>query len=654
GNLLERRTQDVLTIIENKSKTSAVTIAMTAILKQFQATPPPASDNIQGYILAVAINYNQGNSVYRPLGAARRWLEKEPSHSIHTLEDLVSKFINEFFPPSRTTNLRNKISNFQQRFDESFHEAWDRYKDLLHAFPHHGFTEFHQLDTFYNALNPSDQDSLNAAAGGNLLERRTQDVLTIIENKSKNFTIFHIVYFDQPRPPEKDILLKGMISSTSSHLESIPVLKYTLYPFYGVLGKTCTTYSSSPNQLFEELALITFPPKYDDDLQFEVEFDLKEIEFLLHQDIDSSLKDSIDQSNLANLADNFVDSMPEIIPKNLKTHAKGFCPPVFISSASLGNYKIPLCYDDDDDEESSIPLRDIIIFELPPCIAITPFVSTNYSLIMEDEHLNTIPGKESDEFIKSSVENLVPNPRNLFEPFFDEEIISIKIDPHHFNAESDLIKSLLNQDSSIISSSKIDSLLDEFAGELILLKSIPPRIDEADCNPEEEICLFEKFFDSLMEEIDLFLTVDDSMLPGIENDDYDSEGDILILEELLNNDSLSLSKNESFHYDIPSSPRPPAKPPDDDEIEPNLGILTIKVVGDISEHYVPVPRLLPTQPTHASNQEKYPHLLSHRDLKAFQLSSKSPMMIHGGNIPILDVPFLSSLTSSSMGGIGSS
>nr|GEV04435.1 hypothetical protein [Tanacetum cinerariifolium] len=54
---------------------------------------------------------------------ARRWLEKEPPRFILTWEDLISKFINEFFPPSRTINLRNEISNFQQRFDESFHEA---------------------------------------------------------------------------------------------------------------------------------------------------------------------------------------------------------------------------------------------------------------------------------------------------------------------------------------------------------------------------------------------------------------------------------------------------------------------------------------------------------------------------------------------------
>nr|GFB29116.1 hypothetical protein [Tanacetum cinerariifolium] len=143
--------------------------------------------------------------------------------------------------------------------------------------------------------------------------------------------------------------------------------------------------------------------------------------------------------------------------------------------------------------------------------------------------------------------------------------------------------------------------------------------------------------DSLRDEIDLSLTPDDFMPPGIEDDDYDSERDIL--EELLSNDSLSLPENESFHFDIPLSPRPPVKPLDD-EIEPNLGILTVKVVGNISEHYVSMPRLLPTQPTLASKQEKSPHLLSHQGLKAFQLSSKSPMMIYGGNIPILDIPFL--------------
>ncbi|GJX86631.1 hypothetical protein Tco_0337405 [Tanacetum coccineum] len=91
-------------------------------------------------------------------GPTRIWLDKEPPRSILTWDDL---------------------------FEETFSEAWDRFKDLLRACPRHGFTELHQLDTFYNGLNPSDQDSLNSAAGGNLLERSAQDVLNIIEKKSK-------------------------------------------------------------------------------------------------------------------------------------------------------------------------------------------------------------------------------------------------------------------------------------------------------------------------------------------------------------------------------------------------------------------------------------------------------------------------------------
>ncbi|GJW66504.1 reverse transcriptase domain-containing protein [Tanacetum coccineum] len=85
---------------------------------------------------------------------------------ILTWDDLVFKFINKFFPPSKTTNLRNEITRFQQRFDETFYEAWDRFNDLLRACPHHGFSELHQLDTFYNALKSNDQDLLNSAAGG--------------------------------------------------------------------------------------------------------------------------------------------------------------------------------------------------------------------------------------------------------------------------------------------------------------------------------------------------------------------------------------------------------------------------------------------------------------------------------------------------------
>ncbi|GJV14141.1 reverse transcriptase domain-containing protein [Tanacetum coccineum] len=118
-------------------------------------------------------------------GAARIWYDKEPINSILTWDDLVNKFVNQFFPPSKTTHLKNEISRFTQKFEETFSEAWERFKEMLRACPHHGFTELTQIDTFYNGLNENDQDSLNVAAGGNLLSKTTREALNIIENKSK-------------------------------------------------------------------------------------------------------------------------------------------------------------------------------------------------------------------------------------------------------------------------------------------------------------------------------------------------------------------------------------------------------------------------------------------------------------------------------------
>ncbi|GJT82231.1 hypothetical protein Tco_1056573 [Tanacetum coccineum] len=309
-------------------------------------------------------------------------------------------------------------------------------------------------------------------------------------------------------------------------------------------------------------------------------------------------------------------------------------------------------------KENIIPLNNMP--QISPVNAITPVLPTEepkYSLSMGDEHLSTIPETELDEVIKSSVENIVPilsefedfsdnesecdvpvcdesslifttfsnplfdynddftsgddkslsNEDVLMENFkiysnplfYDEEVISTKIDPHYFNAESILIESLLNRDTLIDSSPKFDFLLEEFSGELAHIDPIPPGIEEADFDLEEEIRLVKNLSydnsspqpleelnaeiadtileslspspipvedsDSHMEEIDLFLATDDSMPPGIENDDYDSEGDIRFIKELLSNNSPPLPENKSSNLDNfndPSSPRPPSKPSD--------------------------------------------------------------------------------------------
>nr|GEW80804.1 hypothetical protein [Tanacetum cinerariifolium] len=107
--------------------------------------------------------------------------------------------------------------------------------------------------------------------------------------------------------------------------------------------------------------------------------------------------------------------------------------------------------------------------------------------------------------------------------------------------------------------------------------------------------------DSLREEIDIFTGMDDLMTPGSENEDYDTEGDIHIFEELLSNDTPPIPKNESSnfdHHDNASFPRPPPEPLDVEIFfEPDSGVLTTNVVKGISEHYVLMPNILPTLPT---------------------------------------------------------
>ncbi|GKA67911.1 hypothetical protein Tco_0767828 [Tanacetum coccineum] len=260
-------------------------------------------------------------------------------------------------------------------------------------------------------------------------------------------------------------------------------------------------------------------------------------------------------------------------------------------------------FDDDDDEESSIPVRDIIS-KLPLCVAITPDLPITDSLIMGDEHLSTNPKTESDELIKSSDENLVPIPSES-EDFSDieSECDVPDCDDSQTTNFSTFSNPLLPNSTLVMTSQVMRSI------------TIPPRI----VNREHEefgliLVLWEvairysspvrqKIFkysivriieshstfsipvedsDSLREEIDIFPGPDDSIPPGIESDDYDSEGD---------DNSTSLPEFESFHVDYPDS-----------------GDSTIDVVEDIP---VDVPNILPTHPTLHMDFDFIP---SHNDL----------------------------------------
>nr|GFB17758.1 hypothetical protein [Tanacetum cinerariifolium] len=215
-----------------------------------------------------------------------------------------------------------------------------------------------------------------------------------------------------------------------------------------------------------------------------------------------------------------------------------------------------------------------------------------FESFLNDDHSFDFKTKSSSTFLNSLLEetnnfhNSLPEFTTFLKVLFDAECESDSSDDQS-SSDEDILKkivskplseeeiipmeSLRTHDSFLSISSKIDSLLDEFAGELTLLKSISPGIDETDSDFEEDICLIEKLLydnssprppkefvsanydaasesfppspilvkdsDSLMEEIDLFYTPDYPMPPSIEDKDNDSERDILIRKDLPRNNT---------------------------------------------------------------------------------------------------------------------
>nr|GEV45169.1 hypothetical protein [Tanacetum cinerariifolium] len=488
GNLLERRTQDVLTIIKNKSKvcnsrnksvvsqvkscdansnssseiaklthvvnhqTSAVTTAMTAILKQFQATLPPASVKAVEEICVTCgatVNYNQGNSGYRPPGVANQIrppgfaqpnvqnnqnqfsqphgynrgnnFNQDQSYQAPTQQNQVVPLSSRSLPRNTIVNPKGELKSITTRsgivldgpsvpIPPPFINRKEDERKMLKALLSNKEKLLELANTPLNEncsavilkklpeklrdpgkfLIPCGFSELKCKALADLGASINLMPL-FVWKKLADFVI--VDYESDYRVPlilgrpflwtaralidvhgEEMILRDGderltlnMRHDTSSYSnqpqkELINIINIyndsnggnvlpeklldldstkDLHPHHHVNPlRGSTTSSSSPNQLLEEfvdeLALITFPPR-NDDLPFDIESNLKEIEYLLHHDpiknIDSILKDSINQSNLANLNDNLVDSMPEM----------------FTDKQAL-DYSSPPLYDEYDDD----------------------------------------------------------------------------------------------------------------------------------------------------------------------------------------------------------------------------------------------------------------------------------------------------------------
>nr|GEW47934.1 reverse transcriptase domain-containing protein [Tanacetum cinerariifolium] len=108
---------------------------------------------------------------------ATAWFDRFPRNSITTFEQMAKIFLEKYFPPSMVTKLRNEITNFRQRPDESLFEAWECYKLSIDRCPNHNMLPVTQIDTFYNGLTLRHRDTINAAAGGTFMKRRPKENL---------------------------------------------------------------------------------------------------------------------------------------------------------------------------------------------------------------------------------------------------------------------------------------------------------------------------------------------------------------------------------------------------------------------------------------------------------------------------------------------
>nr|GEU37013.1 reverse transcriptase domain-containing protein [Tanacetum cinerariifolium] len=110
------------------------------------------------------------------------WFDRLPRNSINTFEQMAKMILGKYFPPSMVTKLINEITNFRQRPDESLFEAWERYKLSIDRCPNHNMLLVTQIYTFYNGLTLRHRDTINVAAGGTFMKRRSKECYDLIEN----------------------------------------------------------------------------------------------------------------------------------------------------------------------------------------------------------------------------------------------------------------------------------------------------------------------------------------------------------------------------------------------------------------------------------------------------------------------------------------
>nr|GEY68171.1 reverse transcriptase domain-containing protein [Tanacetum cinerariifolium] len=567
-------------------------------------------------------------------GEARIWLDKEPSRSILTWEDLVSKFINQFSPPSKTTYLCNEITNFLQKSNETFNEAWERFKDLLPGgnfldkipreclsiietkskvrysrsrvtdtlinlvqsnqftgrqdphnhlcffnkvtstfrhpevpnttvklllfsfslegeariwldkepprsiltwedlvskvyqsilstvqdnCPHHGFSELHQLDTFYNALTLNDQDALDSAAGGNFLDKIPRECLSIIESKSK-------VRYSRRRVTDvRENTNAPLLSSSHSNSFDLQQIAASLED---KLDIRMNRFEKSLNEMKNSFITPTVPLKAVAEQDFQKKFEQKQDDFqnqMMQFMQNLYIKPSSSSSLLSNTILNPKGEAKAITTRSVQVEVQVDKP---VEEPSVVIPKANLPYPSRLQKEKLREKDDIL--------------AAKFMEIFRDLH-----------FALSFADALIHMLK--FAPMF-KKLLNNK------NKLIELTKTPLNENSSAVVLKKLPEKLgdpevtcEEYLQEVLGFADVvsdevsTPYYEPIVLNSSQNLTPFNASDFLLLEEADAFIAIDDEPISSnIDATYYDPKGDILILEALLNNDPEPLSNQKDY------------------------------------------------------------------------------------------------------------
>nr|GEV88429.1 reverse transcriptase domain-containing protein [Tanacetum cinerariifolium] len=488
----------------------------------------------------------------------------------HSFDDMMRKFLSKYFPPSMVTKLRNEITKYEQKPHESLFEACECYKLLIDRCPNHNMLLVTQIDTFYNGLTLSHQDTINVAPGGTFMQKSSEECYELIEN----MTVHHN---HSDTSAIRDETSRNISSTSTTESPEVVRQLEMMNKFFSKMMRQFQTIKAVDTKCELVVVLILLPSAQP------LVATLKRLLMLLRVTIIREVVPQVSEFQAYMKAN-------DVVMKNIKTQMtsltnsnlelKNMCGQFMkmntASSSGTGSLTSNAVPNPREDLKAITTRSGVTLagpsVSLPPLSKESSPASTSFSTIssskMPEVTKDTIQstGIAEDIFVKVGkfhfptdfvVVDYVVDPRVLLilgRPFlwtgralidvYSEEL-TLRVDDEAITFKvGQTLKYSYNDAESIDQIDVIDVACEEYVQDVLGFfdnsksGNPTPTSDPIIAFSSPSLTPFEGG-DFILEEIKACLT-SELILPGIDDTDLDLEGDIRLLEELLNNDpSLS-------------------------------------------------------------------------------------------------------------------